>query len=285
MDNLDNEVEKIYSVVNCLEVTANLNLSVFKSTDDFLDHKRLTLDLFIFDSLKRLYSSKLKEHWNKIQIPYKSDKAVVIVERRCHQNLEFILHNLCYFAQGYAIHIFCSRANLTFIKNICGSQINNIHIHTIFENVGTSENGRIEYNNLLKTATFWNFLKEEHILTVEPDTYLLKHIPECIYQYDYVASKWDWHESETEPGGGGLSYRKRSMIIKICELDNPLLNECSMQDSFLSTGLKILGGKYSHNIFAESTYIEGAIGVHQWWTFYNTGMSKKIIKDYLTLEL
>jgi len=279
MDILDNEVEKIYSVFNSLELSYN----VFESDEDYLHHKRLTLDLFIFDSLKTLYASKLKEHWNKIQIPYKSDKAIVIVERRCHQNLEFILHNVSYFAQGYAIHIFCSRANLSFIKNICGSQISNIHVHTIFENVGTSENGKIEYNNLLKTTTFWNFLKEEHILTVEADTYLLKHIPESIYQYDYVGSEWVWYPSE--PGGGGLSYRKRSMIIKICELDSSLLKHCHMQDSFLSTGLKILGGKYAHNIFTESTYIEGPIGVHQWWTFYDTEMPKDIIKDYLTLEV
>jgi hypothetical protein len=279
MDTLDNEVEKIYSVFNSLEISSN----IFETHEDYLHHKRLTLDLFIFDSLKLLYASKLKEHWNKIQIPYKSDKAIVIVERRCHQNLEFILHNLCYFAQGYAIHIFCSKANLSFIKNICGSQLNNIHIHTIFEDVGTSENGKIEYNNLLKTTTFWNFLKEEHILTVETDTYLLKHIPQSIYEYDYVASQWAWYP--TEPGGGGLSYRKRSIIIKICELNNSLLNDSLMQDSFLSTGLKILGGKYTHDIFTESIYIKGAIGTHQWWTFYTTGMSKETIKDYLTLEV
>ena len=279
MDLLDKEVEKLYSIFNSLEISRN----IFKSTEDYLHQKRLALDPFIFDSLKRLYSSELKEHWNNIQIPYNSDKAIVIVERRCHVNLEFILHNLSYFAPGYTIHIFCSQANLSFIETICGPQLKNIHIHNFFENIGTPEEGKNEYNKLLKTSNFWNFLKEEHILTVETDCYLLQNIPESIYEYDYVASSWPWRP--LEPGGGGLSYRKRSMMLKICEIDSSKLNDCNMQDSFSSSGIKLLGGKYSHNFFTESSPIKSPIGTHQWWTFYRTDYTKDIIKHYLTFRL
>jgi len=279
MDILDKEAEKIYNVFQSFE----LSLNAFKSNEDYLHQKRLALDPFIFESLKLLYSSQLREHWNNVPIPYVSDKAIVIVERRCHGNLEFILHNLAYFARDYTIHIFCSEANIFFIKTICGPQFKNIHIHIIFKNIGAPEEGKTEYNKLLKTSNFWNFLKEEHILTVETDCYLLQNIPESIYDYDYVASSWAWYPSE--PGGGGLSYRKRSMMLKICELDNPLLHNSTMQDSFSSTGIKLLGGKYSHNFFTESAFIENPIGTHQWWTFYRTDYTKDIIKDYLTLKL
>lgn len=281
---MDNEVEKIYSVFKTLDLTANeLKTNVYNNKEDYLAKKKSILEPFIFNSLKELYSSHLKDYWNSAQIPYVSDKAIIIIERRCHPNLEFILHNACYFARGYSIHIFCSKANLSFIEAICGSQIKNIHIHTIFFNIGTSEDGWMEYNKLLKTKRFWEFLKEEYLLLLEIDTYLLQHIPESIYEYDYVASAWEWLISE--PGGGGLSYRKRSVMIKICELDNTLLDICTMQDSFSSTGVKILEAKYSHNFFTESTFIEGAIGLHQWWTFYNVGMTKDIIKHHLTLKL
>jgi hypothetical protein len=279
MDILDKEVEKIYSVFNSVETSRN----IFKSNEDYLHQKRLALDPFIFDSLKLLYSSQLKEHWNSVEIPYNSDKAIIIVERRCHLNLEFILHNLAYFARGYAIHIFCSKANLSFIEAICSPQINNIHIHTIFENIGTPEEGKKEYNNLLRTSNFWNLLKEEHILTVETDCYLLEHIPDSIYEYDYVASLWPWHP--LEPGGGGLSYRKRSIILKIFEIENTLLDSSTMQDSFSSTGIKLLGGKYSHNFFTECAHFKNPVGTHQWWTFYQINFPKHIIKDYLTLKL
>ena len=279
MDNIDNEVEKIFSVFKSLEYSSG----VFKSEADYLHQQRLALDPFIFESLKKLYSLPLKTHWDNNHIPYNSDKAIVIVERRCHPNLEFILHDVSYFAPGYTIYIFCSKANLSFIELICGSQVKNIHIYPIFETIGTPEEGKLEYNNLLKTSQFWSVFKEEHILTIETDCYLLKHIPESIYEYDYVASQWPWLKSE--PGGGGLSYRKCSMMKKICDLDDPSIKDIPMQDSFASNGIKALEGKCSHEFFTECTFSLDSIGTHQWWTFYKINIVKDLIKYYLKLKL
>jgi len=279
MDMLDKEVEKIYAVFQSL----TLSSSIFKSEADYLHQQRMTLDPFIFDSLKKLYSSELKTYWDNREVPQQSDKAIVIVERRCHPNLEFVLHNVSYLARGYNIYIFCSKANLGFIENICGSQKKNVNIYPIFETIGTPEEGKLEYNNLLKTKLFWNIFKEEHILTIETDCYLLQSIPDSIYEYDYVASVWPWLKSE--PGGGGLSYRKCSMMKKICELDDTSLKTIPMQDSFASYGVKILEGKYSHQIFTESTFSYSSVGTHQWWTFYNTNNPKEIIRYYLKLRL
>lgn len=276
MENFNKEVETICSVFESIESS----LSIFKSEDDYLHQKRLILDVFVFDALKRLYSSHFKEHWNTYTVPYISNKAIVIVERRCHPNLEFILHNVSYFAPGYAIHIFCSNANLSFIELVCGSQLNNIHIHPIFSNIGTPEDGKFEYNNILKTKAFWNIFKEEHILIIETDCYLLQHIPESIYEYDYIGSQWPWLD-QSEPGGGGLSYRKCSIMKQICELD--IISDKHLQDTFASAGIKILNGKYSHKFFTESLYIENPIGVHQWWTHCRN--RPEIVMKYLKLRL
>jgi hypothetical protein len=276
MQDIHREVEIIYSVFKSIESS----ISSFKSQADCLNEKRLLLDVFIFDTLKRLYSTHFKKHWDANSIPYISDKAIIIVERRCHANLEFILHNVSYFAPGYAIHIFCSDANLPFIELVCGSQLNNIHIHPIFKNIGTPEEGKTEYNNLLKTKAFWNTFTEEHILTIETDCYLLQHIPDSIYEYDYVASQWSWR-NESEPGGGGLSYRKCSIMKAICELD--IDYDIPMQDTFASDGVKLLKGKYSHNFFTESSFMDNPIGVHQWWTHYAN--TPKYIMQYLNIKL
>jgi hypothetical protein len=261
---LEAEVEKIDSVYKSLELSSEL----FKSEAEFLHQKRLVMDPFIFDTLKKLYGGRFREFWNETNtIPYLSDKAIIIVERRCNPNLEFVLQNFAYFARGYAIHIFCSKANLAFIENICGTH--NIHIEPIFDNIGTPEQGKIDYNELLKTKEFWDRFKEEHILTVETDCYLIKPIPDSIYEYDYVASKWSWLPDE--PGGGGLSYRKCSVMKKVCELEMPVI---PMQDSFASTGVKMLGAKWSHSYFTESVFSADCIGMHQWWTFYSISKSK-----------
>jgi len=274
---LESEVEKIDSVYKSLELSSSL----FKSNAEFLHQKRLIMDPFVFGFLIKHYGPTFKEFWDETHtIPYTSDKAIVIVERRCNPNLEFVLQNFAYFARGYAIHIFCSSANLAFIKNVCGPQLQNIHIHVVFDNIGTAEQGKKEYNDMLKTNEFWNRLTEEHILTVETDCYLIKPIPDSIYEYDYVASQWPW--SPGEPGGGGLSYRKRSIMKQICEMKMP---DIPAQDCFISTGIKMLGAKWSHSYFTESTFSADCIGMHQWWTFYNSNVGKYNIMHYLTLSL
>ena len=282
MDHIDTEVDKIYSVFKSLELSEN----VFNSEADYLHQQRLQLDPFIFATLKKLYGTLFQEFWNTTKtIPYESDKAIVIVERRCHPNLEFILQNAAYFARGYTIYIYCSAANYSFIENICIPQLENIHICIVFDDIGTPKQGKEDYNRLLKEKFFWNTIKEEHILTIETDCYLLKPIPDLIYDYDYVASMWNW--LETEPGGGGLSYRKCSVMKTICDLDEPSVKGDQMQDSFASNGIKFLDKKFSHEFFTESTFSENSIGTHQWWTFLDSTKpnAKDIIKKHLILRV
>jgi hypothetical protein len=279
-----NSIEKIYYTA--------LSLQKSKHTMDearFLHTCRMQLDPFVFDHLKLNYGGRLEQFWNSYTIPLKSDKAIVFVERRCHPNFEFCLQNAVYFARGYAVHIFCSQANLEFIERTCGNQLNNIHIHKVFQGIGTPEQGKLEYNRLLKEKHFWETLQEEHILTFETDCYLLRPIPESIYTYDYIASKWGWVPQE--PGGGGLSYRKRSMMLAICEKYSV---DCTpMQDCFASEGAKALGYKYpsfdkSSEFFLESMYSSKPIGVHQWWTFLcqvNSDNLFTIFDSYLTLHM
>jgi hypothetical protein len=214
-----------------------------KHSEQFRDnlHKyRCELEPFVFKALDGLYGKKLDIFWNSYTIPKISDRAICIVERRCHPNLKFCLQNAAFYARGYSIHIFCSKANLDFITLISGTQSTNLNIYPIFEDIGTPETGRKEYNNLLKTHAFWNSFKEEHIITIETDSYFLKAIPDSIYTFDYVASKWV--SRENEPGGGGLTYRKLSVMKEILDLN--IEKDHEMQDTFASHGIKVLNKKY-----------------------------------------
>lgn len=251
--------------------TAILSLSNTKMIEaDENSARRQQLDPFIFNILNTLYGKDFQTFWDSdYKIPKESDKAIVIVERRAHPNLKFCIQNAIYFCRGYALHIVCSNANYEFVKVICGKQFENIHIHRAFDTIGTSKQGYTEYNKLLKMKEFWESLPEEHIITLETDCYFLKKLPESIYQYDYVASVWPWLPKE--PGGGGLSYRKKSKMIKICE-NQPIFEDAFPQDAFASNGVKALGLKYpsydeSLNYFTECHYSQNAIGTHQWWTY------------------
>jgi hypothetical protein len=259
------------------------DITNIRSKHEFLHQCRTRLDEPIFKVLKELYGPIFQKFWNETtMIPIDSDRAIVFVERREHPNLEFCLQNTAYYARGFSIHIVCSKANLEFVKQICGPQLENIHLHIEWEGVGTPEEGKKDYNELLKTRRFWELFSEDYILTMETDSYLMKPIPSSIFQYDYVASKWAW--LPMEPGGGGLSFRKRTMMLDICDT---YLEQVEMQDSFVSEGVKVLGYTYptiqtNMTYFTEAFCSPHAIGTHQWWTFCcDEGLPKFI--EYCTI--
>jgi hypothetical protein len=252
-------------------LTAIMSLSNTGMIDaDEKSARRQQLDPYVFNILHTLYDEDFQTFWDsEYTIPKDSDKAIVIVERRAHPNLKFCIQNAVFFCRGYSLHIFCSNANYEFVKVICGKQFENIHIHRAFDTIGTPKQGYVDYNRLLKTKEFYESLTEEHIITLETDCYFLKKLPESIYMYDYVASVWPW--LPLEPGGGGLSYRKRSKMLKICE-HQPSVEDGFPQDIFINNGVKTLGLKYpsyneSLHYFTESHYSHTAIGTHQWWTY------------------
>ena len=121
---------------------------------------------------------------------------------------------------------------------------------------------------------------------IETDTYLRKPIPDIILSYDYVASPYSWDENLS---GGGISFRKRSSMIDICE---KLTDKNYDQDIYICNGVRVLGYKMPEfmegiSYFSESCLYEDPIGVHQWWTFFTKEMedAEVIFDSLLTLEL
>ena len=275
-------IEKIFSVMKSIK-DSNF------SEKDTLHQYRLQTEPFIYKALNHIYGEHFHNFWNSTEIPAVADKAIVFVERRCHPNLEFCLKNAAYFARGYAIHIFCSKANAQFVKLICGKQP--VHIHEVFDSIGTPEQGKTEYNNLLKTYDFWNSLSEEHILTMETDCYLMRSVDDSMFSYDFVGAKWPWMPEDA--GGGGLTYRKNSVMKKICKLTDETLLACPMQDCFMTLGLKLIEAKVptyeeAENYFTESEVSQNCMGTHQWWTFmgnHSDDILKQIIMFYLVLRV
>lgn len=250
----------IESVIESL----SLSRSAYSDRGAFLHRCRVELEPFIYSYLRDRYGKVLSDYWKSCTIPRKSDKAIIIVERRCHPNLEFTIQNAVYFARGYSLHIVCSEANKAFVEEICSTQCNSVHIHPVYKDIGTAESGKKEYNLLLKSYGFWSSFSEEYILCMETDSYLLRPIPDSIYKYHYVASKWHWVPEQA--GGGGITHRRRSFMLEISTLDS--LQGVEMQDCFASEGLLSLGYPVcSEDIFGEAYITDGLIGTHQWWTF------------------
>ena len=251
-----------------------------------LHKKRLVVEERIYSILKTNYMLRLKEFWSDYTVPRQSDRCIVIVERRIHPNLEFILYNAAYFARGWSIAIVCSDINIDYIKGILAHNLQAVHLIQMFEGNPSPDVGKNEYNYLLQDWRFYSALPSENILMMEMDTYLRKPIPDTIFWYDYVAAPYAWDESMS---GGGLSFRKRSKMLEICY---KYTDHEAAQDLYAYKGMKAIGAcipsfKEALKYFCESCLNEDPIGLHQWWTFFSLNIKEDhyIYKKYMTLEM
>lgn len=245
-------------------------------------------DPMVYQYLISKYGSMLDEFWNTYTPPLQSEKAFVIVERRCHTNLWFVLRNIAYYGRGWSIYLFCSRQNEAYCRSVLGKNVENIHLIVQFEEYADGETGLREYNELLKQRAFWEKIDAESICTIEMDCYLRKKIPDELLDYDYVGTPWGW--SLQIPGGTGLTIRKKGAMLHCCDEGE---KGCPMQDHFASEAMFRL--EYNCmptrpegvNTFVESFYTEDPVGFHQWWTFFFNrflhGHDTGIALKYLTL--
>ena len=235
-------------------------------TDKEKHEKRMVLEPRVFDILKEKYLTPLQDFWASYTVPYDAENRVVIIERRIHPNLEFILYNAAYFARGWGITIVCSDLNKNYIESLLKHNLDLVQVITMFEGNPEPSIGKNEYNMLLQSKEFYEALPSEGLLLMEMDTYLRKPIDPKILSYDYVACPYGWDETTS---GGGLSFRKKSAMIDICNRYNQIE---AAQDIFACRGVKALGYSMppftdATTYFSESVLYEDPVGVHQWWTF------------------
>ncbi len=235
----------------------------YQSLGDQPTHRcRELLEPIVFQHMRETYLPRLREWWSTHVIPADAKRSIVVYETRNHEQLEFLILNLCYFAPDWALTVYCSEENYTFVKEIVGVKGATIRIHRPAEGDYASE--RNEYNAVLTSRQFWKGLTHfEHVLLAEVDSYLVRPLSTItdLDDYDYSASKWIWNTAA--PGGGGISLRRVSYMLQLCDVGITV----SMQDVWVSEAIQQIGGSVGSH-FSESVLLEEPIGVHQWWSFY-----------------
>ena len=247
--------------------------------------KRLALDPFVYGILQSKYGAHLKAFWITHTLPKATGSYFVLVERRIHPNIEFVLQNAAYFGRNWGLVVVCSDMNLEYLRDICAPHQDSIHFLPLFHGNPDTTQAKADYNSLLKQADFYKNLPGEHHIFLQVDTYFRKPIPEAWKEYDLVAAPYEWDESSV---GGGLSYRKKQSMIAICQTQADTSID---EDSFVCQGAKALGMKLPPfetgiTYVAESCLYEDPIGVHQWWTFFSPKeMEPDIFHSLLSLEI
>jgi hypothetical protein len=240
-------------------------------TDELRHQKRVRMEPLVFDVLKKKYSAKLDAFWETYTPPETSDKCVFIVERRVHENLEFILKNAAYFARGWSLCFVCSDLNIDYCRAIAGRNADNINYIIAFRGNPDRDTGRKEFSNLLKNGEFYAGMPWKHLLFTQEDAYFRRTVPEKLLEYDFVSCPAFW---DTSMMVGGISYRNRDAMVRIC---NEFKEDIFWEDCYFDKGSKALGLRRptfdeALDYFGESCFCDNPVAVHQWWTYFYLDM-------------
>lgn len=264
-------------------------------THSFDIHKvRTELEEPVYDQLRKTYGAFYKAFWNTITIPKDAPNTIMLVERRPHPNMEFVLQNAVYFcsksSHPFSLTVVCSDENEDYVKEILGKHALTTHIIPYFKGIGTRDQGRDEYNKAFKSLSFWANLKADYVLSIQTDSYLLRPLPDVFWTYDYIACPWVWKPGFV--GGGGLTWRKKEVVVRIIEHMGQR-EYFDGEDCFFSQGCAELQVKTpefeeANEYFVESCLTDTPIGVHQWWTYWfsldNQDDQEYFMKQYFSLE-
>jgi len=252
-------------------------------TPELRHTKRMALEPFVYGILQAKYGTKLETFWKTHTVPQTTDSYLVLIERRLHPNLAFVLQNAAYFAPSWGIVLICSDVNYEYCKELCKGK--SVDIRPFFQGNPEPSIGKAEYNSFQQNAEFYKSLPGSNLIFLEVDCYFRKPVPDDWKAYDYIAAPYEWDETSF---GGGLSFRKKEAMLRICSSGIP---PSEAADDFLCKGVKALGlstPSFEDNItyIAESCLYEDPIGVHQWWTFFNPReMEEDIFHSLLSLEI
>lgn len=197
--------------------------------------------------------------------------TAIIVEPRKHRAMEFVLRNaLDNLDSRWSLRIFCSAQNENWLKELLAKSFQN-DLERIswkrleFSNLGSS----LEYNQILASREFTEAIPTETFLVFQTDSMINpahKGLLEKFMEYDYVGAPWPWDHLHV--GNGGLSLRKRSVMLKIIDAFGPFKG--LYEDQFFSAGCirlraRVPTREQAKEFSIEQVYHPFSFGMHKSW--------------------
>jgi hypothetical protein len=255
--------------------------------DEMLRTLRYKLEPFIYNYLSETYGTKLSEFWRTWTPPLRSKRAFVLVERRSHPNMWFILRNMAWAGPTMSIYIVCSDENYLFIKTLLGDKAEHVTFLPFFKGNPPVDQAIQEYCDLYTDYRFYELFAShgvEYILTVQMDVFFRKQLTDELFYTEYLGAAWAWIQNGG--GCGGASVRLVSKMIEVCKRFRPDLGvKCpGAEDGWIDDKLKEMGHIYPEfnqraNLIMESVFVEDPYIIHQYWTFLGNGISLINNKD------
>lgn len=234
----------------------------------------------LFPEIADEWISFFDTHFREKKFPNTSENVLIIVETREDDRLSFAIKNVTYYIPDWELHIFHSKENESFIKNILGEQENNITLHQLENPINSPK----DYNNLLLSFDFWESLsKYKSALIFQSDSFMLRSGIERFTKYDYIGAPWKWWKkvfknTKRMGGNGGFSLRNitkmKEVISKHQGSKPPAIPDYHNEDVFFSYHLyhdkeAVLPSFREAMLFASETFLcRKSMAAHQAWRFF-----------------
>uniref|UniRef100_A0A6C0FF70 DUF5672 domain-containing protein n=1 Tax=viral metagenome TaxID=1070528 RepID=A0A6C0FF70_9ZZZZ len=212
--------------------------------------------------------------------------AAVIVEPRKHEYLiPIVKDNLKKLPSATKFYVFHGTDNEDFVRSGFGPEIESGKM--ILKNLGVKNLKILDYNNLLTSKDFWNSIDGENILIYQTDTVICGDPGDKLkpfLKYDYVGAPWvNGKHSNGKGGNGGLSFRKKSAMLKaLRDKKYNGLADIAEDIYFSNSDLNFPSQEEAKKFSAETMYSKSPFGVHKPWGQYKNEipyLSKKEMSE------
>jgi hypothetical protein len=221
-------------------------------------------------------NKNIKEYYESSYNTY----TAVIVEPRKHKALEFVLNNfLENLSKEWNIIIFHGNQNEDYVKDIITNKLS-YHISRItLINLNVDNLTIPEYNNLLVSRKFYNYIPTEIFLIFQTDTIICNEYKSYInnyLKYDYVGAPWKHRNMKV--GNGGLSLRRKSKMLEIidnCPYKNKMNEDLYFTQECPEIHRNIPIWQDAIHFSIEDSYEDKSFGVHKPWVVLKDHLYKK----------
>jgi hypothetical protein len=204
--------------------------------------------------------------------------TAIIVEPRKHRALSFVLNNvLINLSDDWNVIVCHGTVNKEFVDDILNTDLKNYKSRVSLIDLGVENLTRAEYNELIASKKFYDFVPTEMLLVFQTDSMIFaknKHFIDEFMEFDYVGAPWcgDIKPPNATVGNGGFSLRRKSKMLEIIEkVPYPGDNEDLYFSNAANHALidfKKPSFDHAKRFSIEHVFSEASFGCHQPWNHY-----------------
>ena len=228
--------------------------NILKQSDEFAINNRKHVEF------EKFMKQQLKKIKNKcFTCAETSDSCAFIAEGRKHKDIQVVVKRVLQnIPRSWCLEIVCTNENLEFLQKEL-STCSSIKFNTVEE-----LNNMNDYNNLMLSIDFWNWLKTRYvnILIFQTDVIMLKPLPLEMMTHQYIGAPC----IEKTHMNGGFSFRKIQSMINVLEKNIPHPNE--EEDKFFCKHLPKIDFETARRFSSEHIPSNDIpIGLHKTWIY------------------